>query len=77
MAAAVYGGPVPLAVVTACGIAVLALGQLITARRTLGMAPHATFNIVSAAKYLANLSGSVTDIADPEPASPRREHALR
>jgi O-antigen/teichoic acid export membrane protein len=68
--AAVYGGPIPLAVVTACGIAILAVGQFFTARRTLGLAPHANVNIIGAAMYLAHLSDSELDKAQPSPVTP-------
>jgi O-antigen/teichoic acid export membrane protein len=66
VAAAVYGGPLMLAVVTAVGIGALAVGQLVTARRTLGLAPHASFNVLAAARYLAHLSGPDSEQAEEE-----------
>lgn len=53
VAAAVYGGPIALAVVASCSVAVMDIGLWATARKVLGRAPCAHFHVIRAIRYLA------------------------
>lgn len=66
IAAAYFGGPMPLAIVSACGMASLSSCEWFTARRYLDAAPHPRLNLVLAVKELVSeksrLSPSATDV---------------
>lgn len=54
IAAAAFGGPMPLAIVSACGMATLSVCEWLTARKYLEHAPHPRLNLVAAIRELAS-----------------------
>lgn len=54
VAAAFLGGPMPLAIVSACGMALLSVAEWLTARKCLESAPHPRLNLVAAVKELVS-----------------------
>jgi O-antigen/teichoic acid export membrane protein len=50
--AAFLGGPVPLAIVSSCGISLLSIGEWITARKVMESTPHVSWRLIAAAGEL-------------------------
>lgn len=50
--AAIVGGPLPLAIVSSCGVALLSVAEWITARRVMDRAPRAHRHLIAAAREL-------------------------